>query len=191
MALRHRERVGEPGITARFRMLPGQPLVAVLLAIALTGCSSGMSDLEAYAKEVKNRRAAPIEPIPEIKPFESFQYPDHQIDPFDRTLVAGNAAERAPAQGQVEIDPNRPREYLESFPLDTLRMVGTLNQGGTDWALVQTPDGTIQRVTSGNYMGQNYGKILQISDASIMLREIVPDGFGGYMEREGSVALSE
>jgi type IV pilus assembly protein PilP len=70
-------------------------------------------------------------------------------------------------------------------------MVGTLNQGGTDWALVQTPDGTIQRVTSGNYMGQNYGKITQISDASIMLREIVPDGFGGYMEREGSVALSE
>lgn len=150
-----------------------------------------MADLETYAEEVKGRKAAPIEPIPEIKPFESFQYPEHQIDPFDLTLVAGNAAKRPPAEGQVSIDPNRPREYLESFPLDTLRMVGTLAQSGTDWALIQTPDGTIQRVTSGNYMGQNYGKIMQISDASIVLREIVPDGFGGYMERESSVALSE
>lgn len=166
-------------------------VVVALLGVFVVGCAGGMSDLESYAKEVKARKAAPIEPIPEIKPFESFQYPDHLMDPFDPTLVASNVANRAPGEGQVSIDPNRPREYLESFPLDTLRMVGTLAQAGTEWALIQTPDGTIQRVKAGNYLGQNYGKILQISDASIVLREIIPDGFGGYMERESSVALSE
>jgi type IV pilus assembly protein PilP len=149
-----------------------------------------MSDLRAYAEQVKSRPGAPVEPIPEIKPFESYRYPEHAIDPFDPGLVA-SALSAQLSQANVTIDPNRPREYLESFPLDTLAMVGTLEREGLVYALVKTKEGTIQRVRVGNYMGQNYGEIIRISEASIMLREIVPDGLGGYMERETKVALGE
>lgn len=161
-------------------------------ALLLSACAGDMSDLQAYVEEVKARPGRPIEPIPEIRPFEGFAYPGHQTNPFDPGLVATAPATAAgrPDSG-VTIDPDRPREYLESFPLDTLRMVGTLEQQGQLWGLIRTPDGTIQRVTQGNYMGQNYGKIIHLDETGITLREIIPDGFGGYMERETSVALSE
>lgn len=167
--------------------------ILILLAIlGIGGCAGDMADLEAYASEVKARKGGPIEPIPEIKPFERFEYPEHTIDPFDKALVAtAPPVPTGAAAARIEVDLNRPREFLESFPLDTLRMVGTLEQGGTLWALIRTADGTIQRVTLGNYMGQNFGKIMRIDDSEVVLREIVPDGFGGYQEKRTSVALSE
>ena len=101
------------------------------------------------------------------------------------------AKQTQPSNPQLSPDPNRTPEFLESFPLDTLRMVGTLSQGEYLWALIRTPDSTIQRVSEGNYMGQNYGKVVQVSDGDIKLTEIVPDGYGGWRERASSVALSE
>ena len=80
---------------------------------------------------------------------------------------------------------------MENFPLDTLRMVGTLEQKGTLWALVQTPEKTIQRISAGNYLGQNNGKVLEVSDAGIKLEEIIPDGFGGWRKRDGAIGISE
>ena len=168
--------------------------LALLLisAVLVGGCAGDMADLEDYANEVKARKGAPIDPIPEIKPFERFEYPEHTVDPFDTKLVAtAPPVPTGAAASKIEIDLNRPREFLESFPLDTLRLVGTLEQGGTLWALIRTADGTIQRVTLGNYMGQNFGKIIRIDDSEVVLREIVPDGFGGYQEKRTSVALSE
>lgn len=88
-------------------------------------------------------------------------------------------------------DSNRPREALEAFPLDTLRMVGTLDQGGQSWGLVRANDGTIHRVQPGNYLGQNHGRIANITEYEIELVEIVPDGLGGWIERQASLALSE
>ncbi|MFW5454709.1 pilus assembly protein PilP [Thioalkalivibrio sulfidiphilus] len=164
----------------------------VLLVATLTGCGSGMSDLEQYVEQTKARPGGRIEPIPEVQPQEVFVYPGHARDPFDASVIITRAApQRQVSTSTITIDPNRPQEYLENFPLDTLRMVGTLAQGGSDWALIRTPDRTIQRVTVGNYMGQNHGRITRISESGVDLTEIVPDGFGGYMERAGSVALSE
>lgn len=161
-------------------------------ALLLSACAGDMSDLQAYVEEVKARPGRPIEPIPEIRPFEGFAYPGHDTNPFDPGLVANaSVTEAGASDGGVTIDPDRPREYLESFPLDSLRMVGTLERQGRLWGLIRTPDGTIQRVTQGNYMGQNHGKIIQLDETGITLREIIPDGFGGYKERETSVALSE
>jgi type IV pilus assembly protein PilP len=166
--------------------------VSVLLVAALTGCGSGMSDLEQYVEQTKARPGGRIEPIPEVQPHEVFVYPGHERDPFDASVIITRAApQRAVSTSTISIDPNRPQEYLENFPLDTLRMVGTMEQDGTTWALIRTPDRTIQRVTQGNYMGQNHGRITRISESGVDLTEIVPDGFGGYMERAGSVALSE
>ncbi|MBK1672709.1 pilus assembly protein PilP [Ectothiorhodospira shaposhnikovii] len=163
-----------------------------ITALGLTGCGSDLSDLQRYVEQTKQRPGGRIEPIPEIVPHEVFVYPGHERDPFDSAAIVIRMAETAArSPSGVTIDPDRTPEYLERFPLDTLRMVGTLEQSGMEWALVRTPERTIQRVTEGNYLGQNHGRIDRISSGGIEITEIVPDGFGGYMERSGSIALTE
>ncbi len=181
---------GRGGLGARAASLS----TLVLAGLLLTACGRDMQDLQAYVAKVKMRKPPGIEPLPEIKLYEMFEYQAESLrDPFDPSAIP-----RQPAMGDGQIagsgvspDPNRTPEFLESFPLDTLRMVGTMEQSGRLWALIKTPDATIQRVAQGSYMGQNNGKITLISDASIKLMEIVPDGFGGWREREGLIALSE
>lgn len=171
--------------------LKGHQLAAVLLisTALLAGCGDDMGDLRAYVEEVKARKTAPPRAIPDIKPYESFAYPNHIKNPFDASILAS-----APAPSDInipEIEEDRPREYLENFPLDSLDMVGTLEQANTLWALIKTPDGTIQRVTLENYMGQNNGKIIRITSTRLTLKEYIRDEFGGYIERETDVAISE
>lgn len=91
----------------------------------------------------------------------------------------------------VKPDFDRPRESLEEFPLDSLRMVGTLEQHESNWALINDTDGTIHRVQAGNYAGQNYGKITRVTEFEVELTEIIPDGIGGWMERPATIAISE
>jgi len=88
-------------------------------------------------------------------------------------------------------DRNRPREFLEQFPLDTLRMVGTLADRRASFGLVQTNDGLVHRITVGNHMGQNYGRVVSISDSEIQLVEIISDGLGGYLERPAAIGLTD
>lgn len=98
----------------------------------------------------------------------------------------------AAAQGDgPRPDPNRRREELEGYPLDTLKMVGTLEKQSHYWGLVQTKDRMIHRVELGNYLGENYGRILDIDEDRISLRELIQDGAGGYLERQASLALGE
>ena len=163
----------------------------VLLATAgLTACGSDMGDLDQYINETKARPGGRIEPLPEITPYEVFTYmADKQglRSPFvpDTPQATGAAA------GGARPDPDRSREYLESFPLDTLGMVGTLHIGETLYGLVQTSDGLIHRVVPGNYMGQNDGRITTISESEITLVEIISDGIGGYIERDAAISLSD
>jgi type IV pilus assembly protein PilP len=167
---------------------------AVLVSLLLGGCSRDMTDLQAYVAEVKLHESAGIEALPEVKPYEKFVYQaDGLRDPFDASVIARQPASAGAqtTRNGVSPDPNRPTEFLESFPLDTLRMVGTLEQSGQLWALIRTPDTTVQRVTKGHYLGQNNGQVTHISDANIQIVELLPDGFGGWREREGMVALSE
>ena len=86
---------------------------------------------------------------------------------------------------------NRRREALEAFPLDALKMVGTLAQKDGVWAIIKAPDGLVYRVTRNNYLGQNYGRITKISEDKVELVEIVPDGLGGWQERRASLVLAE
>lgn len=165
------------------------------VGLTLTGCGgSNTEDLQQFVADVRNRQPTKIEPLPEFKPYETFLYQAGDLrSPFDPG--AGGQAEQALAgtgsNNGLRPDSNRPREPLEEFPLDTLRMVGTLSQQGQSWGLVLANDGTIHRVQPGNYLGQNHGKIKQISEFEIELLEIVPDGLGGWMERPASLALSE
>jgi len=165
----------------------------LLLAIAAAGlvaCGGDMDDLDSYINEVKARPGGRIQPLPDITPYEVFTYvADAQglRSPFvpDTPQAAG------PAAGGASPDPDRPAEFLESFPLDTLRMVGTLDINETVYGLVQTSDGLIHRVVPGNYMGQNDGRITDITESEIVLVEIISDGIGGYIERDAAIGLSD
>jgi type IV pilus assembly protein PilP len=162
----------------------------LVVALGLAACGGDMDDLDQYINEIKARPGGRIEPLPEITPYEVFTYvADAQglRSPFvpDTPQATGTAA------GGTRPDPDRSREYLESFPLDTLSMVGTLFIGETMYGLVQTADGLIHRVVPGNYLGQNDGRITDISDSEIALVEIISDGIGGYIERDAAVGLSD
>ncbi len=164
------------------------PLIAVLL---LSGCAGqDMSDLRGFVDEVKSRPPSGIEPIPEIKQVIGFVYTaKNRRGPFTPQEDETAATETVIDNG-VRPDPNRRKEELESFALDSLRMVGTLEQEEQTWGLIKTSDGTIHRVAPGNYMGQNDGKITRISEEKIELIELVPTG-SGFLEKEAAVALGE
>jgi type IV pilus assembly protein PilP len=91
----------------------------------------------------------------------------------------------------VRPDSSRPREFLEQFSLDTLRMVGTLKLQGRIYGLVQTKDGLVHRVLPGNHLGQSDGRITAIEEGKISLTEIVPDGMGGFIQRPAALGLSD
>jgi type IV pilus assembly protein PilP len=158
----------------------------------LGGCAGGdMSDLQQYVAKVKAREPGPIEPLPEIKQVETFAYQaNDRRDPFNAGTPSSEETQVQPATG-IHPPPNHRKEELEQYPLDSLRMVGTLDQDDTTWGLVIAQDGTLYRVRAGNYVGQNYGQITRITEDRIELTEIVPDGMGGWQERQAAIALSE
>jgi type IV pilus assembly protein PilP len=162
------------------------PLVVPLL---LAGCvNKDMSDLQDFVQEVKSRPAAGIEPIPEIKQVIGFVYTaKNRRDPFTRQEDDAVATEAVLDNG-IRPDPNRRKEELEVYSLDSLRMVGTLEQDEQTWGLLKTSDGTIHRVAPGNYIGLNDGRITRISEEKIELIELVPTG-SGFLEKEAAVAL--
>ncbi len=165
--------------------------IPLMLPLLLAGCANkDMSDLHGYVDEVKGRPPSGIEPIPEIKQVVGFVYAaKNRRDPFTPQEDETAATETVLDNG-IRPDPNRRKEELESFSLDSLRMVGTLEQDEQTWGLVKTNDGTIHRVATGNYMGQNDGKITRISEDKIELIELVPTG-SGFLEKEAAVALGE
>lgn len=162
------------------------PIAAIAL-LSLAGCSTDMEELEAKVKEIKERPGERIEPLPEIKPYEAFAYTASNL----RSPFVASAPARSDLAAGIRPDVKRPREFLEQFPLDTMRMVGTLQLHGRNYGLVQGKDGLVHRVLPGNFMGQNDGRIVGITSTKISLIEIIPDGLGGYIERPAALALTE
>jgi len=161
-------------------------LAATLLA-ALAGCSNDMDEMRAKIDEIKARPSRGIQPLPEVKPYETFEYAAaDQRSPFEAGMPAS-----ATSPNGIRPDANRPREFLEQYSLDTLRMVGTLKLQGRIFGLVQTKDGLVHRVLPGNHLGQSDGRITTVEEGKISLTEIVPDGMGGFIERPAALALSE
>ncbi len=163
--------------------------LGALIAV-LPACSSQKhSDLDDYVEDIKQKTRGRIEPLPEVKIYDSEVYGASDLrDPF--TPYADEPSEELAEPGLTP-NQNRSREALEAFPLDSLAFVGHLERAGNLWGLVQAPDDSIHRVSVGNHLGKNYGEILNISESTIVLKEIIPNGSGGWIEREASLALTE
>lgn len=157
-------------------------LGACVAATALSGCSSADGQLRQFIARTEAEPGGRVKPLPVFKPYETYAYADQDLrSPF---------VPSAPARGRgLRPDPTRHREFLEHFSLDTLRMVGTLKIGKKTYGLVETHSGLVNRVLPGNYIGQSDGKITSITPAKIFIREIVPDGSGGYIARPAALAL--
>jgi type IV pilus assembly protein PilP len=157
------------------------------MTLGLAACS-GQSDLHEWVAQVKARKGAPLPALPVVKTFETFIYQDQdRRDPFEPAPPEANAQTAAGPHP----DQNRPREPLEAFPLDSLKMVGTIGAKGSVEALIKDPQGVIYQVHVGDYMGQNYGHVTQVTSSEVDLVELVPNGSGGWMERDASVALGD
>lgn len=165
--------------------------VALAIALALAGCGRGITsspgdapNLEEWVADVRAQPAPPLDPLPVMQQFETFEYAAQGLrDPFSDAFTsdAGGSGPRP--------DSDRRKQPLEEFPLDSLDMVGTIGQGGGLVGLVMAPDKVTHRVRVGDYLGQSDGRITSIAEDRIELVELVPDGAGGWLERPASVAL--
>lgn len=167
-------------------------LSIIVLALCIAGCQQEKDDLNAYVAKVKAQQKSDIPPIPVMKPYEHFEYAAADLrNPFIPTVIDVPEPEPEPiAENGIRPDAVRRKEALEAFELAELQFVGTLEQEQI-WALVRAPDGVIHRVQNGNYIGRNHGKIISISDSELKLKEIVPNGRGGFIERDTSVSAVE
>lgn len=172
-------------MSARQRPILHWTVITALLTALLAGCGGRDADLSHFIDATKKEPGGRVESLPEVKPYEAFAYGDQEKrSPF----VPGGSGG---ANAGLRPDNHRNRDYLEQFSLDTLKMVGTLNLGGSSYGLLQTKDGRVHRVIVGEHVGTNDGKITTISPSKIALTEIIPDGLGGYIERPAALALNE
>jgi type IV pilus assembly protein PilP len=161
-------------------------VMLALFGLGLAGCTSDTKEIEEWVAEVKARPAPPLDPLPVMKQFETFEYSAEGLrDPF-----AVPTPDRDSGTG-LRPDPNRRKEALEAYPLDGLRMVGTIGGGGNLIGLVLAPDKVTYRVRPGNYLGQNDGRITAVYEDRIEMVELVPDGAGGWLERQAKIALED
>ena len=166
-------------------------LYAIASVLLLSACADGdaMVELQDYVQSVVNRPPGQIEPLPEFVSYESFTYSAASLrSPFEIPIDI-SAQIRSQQNNDVRPDENRPREPLENFALSNLVMMGTIARSGRTWALVRDETGLITRVTVGNYMGRNHGRITAVAQNQIELVEIVPTGDGGWLERPETLRL--
>lgn len=165
----------------------------VCFCLALQACSGGnMADLKEFVSTAYQNEKPKIEPLPEIRPYKGFEYiAKEESDPFSGDNIISNRDDDGVAVDR-RVDVNRIKEALEDFPLDALRMVGTISQAGVPWVIVKTSQGA-QLATIGNYMGLNDGKIMQIitDEQKVVLQETVTDPAGRWVTREVEITIDE
>ncbi|MHB1677273.1 MAG: pilus assembly protein PilP [Sulfuriferula sp.] len=164
-------------------------LILALAVLSLSACSgAGHDDLKEFVKNSGNNARGKVEPLPEMKPYEVFTYNAFDLpDPFKPRKLTLSLGEG----GGLQPDLNRPKELLESFALESLKMVGVLKKKNEIYAVIQTPGKIIYTVKVGNYLGQNFGKVVSITDTQVKLKETVQDSAGDWAERDGALTLQE
>ena len=162
-------------------------------AVLLTGCSEGdVAEVKSWMDDVKKNTRVSVVPLAEPKTFIPFAYGvREQIDPFDpNKLLAELARQAAASSNPLRPDPDRRREFLESFPVDSMKMVGTMNKGGVSYGLIQI-DRNVYQVKAGQRLGQNFGQVSGVAESAISLKEVVQDAGGEWVERMSKLELQE
>ena len=164
-------------------------LILVLgLSCILIACSGGSGDdLDAFMASAGNDMSKGVEPLPEVLPYIPLQYN------ADGTLTDPFRARKATSKSSaLQPNMNRPKEPLEAYPLESLKYVGMLSKNNLTYALVKTPDNTVQQVKKGNYLGPNFGLVTAINENAIDIKEIIQDDLSGdWVERNASINLQE
>lgn len=159
-----------------------------IFSMMLVSCGEGDGDdLDHFMRDAVKDVKPKIKPLPEVKPYLALQYNADGIltDPF-------RARKAASKSGVLQPNLNRPKEPMETYPLESLKYVGLLSKNKLTYGLIKAPDNSVQQVKMGNYVGQNFGKVTQISDAELVLKEIVQDDLSGdWVERTSTLALQE
>lgn len=164
----------------------------IVLAAGLAACARGITsspgdapNLEKWVAEVRARPAPPLDPLPVMRQFETVEYTAQNLrEPFSDEWQDRDT-------GGLRPDPDRRKEALEMYPLDSLDMVGTIGKGPGLVALVMAPDKVTYRIRPGSYLGQSDGRATAVYEDRVELVELVPDGAGGWLERPASIALED
>ena len=172
-------------------------LLILLPALLMGGCVwiEDTSDLRNFVAKEKQKKSSRVEPLPEFKPYHSFVYEGASMRSPFRPLVAlvvlDESQDDAANNNGIKPDTDRDKSYLETFSLDNLKMVGTINisADGARWALIKDSNGEVHRVKVGDYMGFDFGEVVAISGDNVELLEIVSNGRGGWMKRPRSVVM--
>ncbi|PKO54612.1 MAG: pilus assembly protein PilP [Betaproteobacteria bacterium HGW-Betaproteobacteria-2] len=164
-------------------------ILLVQLCLLLAACQGGKGDdLDQFIADAAKDMRVKVDPLPEVLPYTPMEYN------ADGTLVNPFKARKAIADAASKLQPdmNRPREPLESYPLESLKFVGSMEKQQLKYGLIQTPDNSVQQVKIGNYMGQNFGMVTDILESGVVLKEIVRDDLSGdWVERTANVDLQD
>lgn len=166
-------------------------LTIALACLALASCGGEQhSDLRQFVKDSDNMPRGRIPPLPEVRPYEPFEYAAFDLtDPFVPRKIEAPKVSNVP--GTLQPPANHRKGPLEAFPLENLKMVGTLQQKKIFYAVIKTPDNNLYRVKTGDYMGQNFGRILDINESAVKLKELVQDSGSEWKEEERTLLLQE
>ena len=167
---------------------------AALLSCLLAGCGdSDVQEVRGWMKQVDSEAKVAVTPLTEPKTFIPFAYQQKdELDPFNPNKLLAELAKQAAKGGSNGLKPDmeRRKEMLESYPLDTVKMVGTIEKKGVIHAVLQI-DRAVYQVVAGQHVGQNYGRIVSIDDGTVNIREIVQDATGDWVERMSKLELQE
>lgn len=163
--------------------------VLICLSLCLVACGGTEGDdLDKFMADAAKDMRAKVDPLPDVKPYVPLEYnADGALsDPFRARKAQSNKTTG------IQPDFNRPKEPLEAYPLESLQYVGSLSKDKLTYALIKTPDNSIQQVSIGNYMGQNFGIVTEITENEVVLKEIVQDDLSGdWTEQSSSISLQE
>jgi type IV pilus assembly protein PilP len=164
---------------------------SLLAATFLAGCGdSDVREVRDWMEQVKHDTHPSVKPLPEPKDFLPYAYgAKDAVDPFDPNKLLGELARAAATSNNPnQPDLQRPRELLETFPLDTMQMVGTMEKGGTRFALLQI-ERSLHQVKAGQRIGQNFGVVTRVSESAVDIREVVQDAAGEWTQRVTKLEL--
>lgn len=163
-------------------------IIVITLTFSACAGNSTFNDLDEFIKDSEKGLRGQVDPVPEVKPFKHFAYEAFDIpSPF----ISRKNEETQLAKNGIQPDLKRRKEVLERYPLESLKMVGSLQQHETIFALIESPEDALHRVSIGNYIGQDFGRIADISESEIRLKEIVQDGVNEWTERVSTLMLEE